>query len=201
MNAASQANHSKQLVVGIVLFDDVEVLDFAGPYEVLAASQDETGRPHARVITIAEHAEVCCRGGLRVIAENRFLDCLTCDVLLVPGGPGARTKSDAQSRVVEFVRETSARVGLVASICTGSFLLAQAALLDGRRATTHSSRLEELRQEYPAVDVVAEKIVDEGSIVTAAGASSGIDLALHLLDREFGRSVRDREARRLDGPW
>jgi transcriptional regulator GlxA family with amidase domain len=89
----------------------------------------------------------------------------------------------------------------VASVCTGAFLLGRAGLLDGRRATTHTSALARLRSEFPAASVVEAKVVDEGAILTAAGVSSGIDLALHLLQRWFGPEARARAAANLDGPW
>ncbi len=89
----------------------------------------------------------------------------------------------------------------MASVCTGAFLLGRAGLLDGHRVTTHTSALEPLRLEFPGADVVAAKVVDEGAILTAAGVSSGIDLALHLLERWFGVEARSRATANLDGPW
>ena len=103
--------------------------------------------------------------------------------------------------LLPFLRERAPGTPTVASVCTGAFLLGRAGLLDGRRATTHTQALPALRAEFPDVDVVGGKIVDEGSIVSAAGVSSGIDLALHLLERWFGPDARARAAKGLDGPW
>jgi transcriptional regulator GlxA family with amidase domain len=189
-------------LVGILVFDGVEVLDFAGPYEVCSGTLAPDRQPYVDVVTIGHAGEVVCRGGLRILPHHTVLDCPPLDALIVPGGPGADDPTPVQSsHLLPFLRERAPVTPTVASVCTGAFLLGRAGLLDGRRATTHSGALERLRAEFPAVQVVAEKVVDEGAIVTAAGVSSGIDLALHLLDRWFGAEARGRAARGLDGPW
>lgn len=109
--------------------------------------------------------------------------------------------TEDQSRLLEFLRRVRTETKLIASVCTGSFLLARAGLLSGKRATTHTQRLDQFAKEFPEVNVERAKIVDEGDIITAAGVSSGIDLALFLLERWFGPDARAREARRLEGPW
>lgn len=189
------------LSVAVVLFDDVEVLDFAGPYEVLTAAERDDGTFCATVFTVAERTQVRCHGGLRVVPDVLFAELSEADVLIVPGGPGARSPSNARCRVIDFLRDISPRVQTVAAVCTGSFLLAEAGLLKDLRATTHPARIAEFQREFPDVLTVPGKVVDEGRIVTSGGVSSGIDLALHLLSREFGETVRNREAKRLDGPW
>jgi transcriptional regulator GlxA family with amidase domain len=196
-----------QPVVGIVMFPGVEVLDFAGPYEVFSmAGTGETHR-YFRVITVAINREdaaareIRCTGGMRVICDHVVDDCPKLDVMIVPGGPGARNRVD-QRRVIEFIGERAAVEGTVtASVCTGTYLLGRAGLLDGKRATTHPGRMEQFRAEHPDVELVAAKIVDLGNLMTAGGVTSGIDLALHLLGKFFGREARAREAKRLDGPW
>ena len=191
----------KQPRVGLLLFDQVEVLDFAGPYEVFAAARDEDGGFHCQVLTLAARAEVRCYGGLRVLPDAEISHCPPLDALVVPGGPGARERSPEHEVLVPFIREQSGQTELVASVCTGAFLLGRAGLLDGRAATTHHARLDTFRAEFPQVEAVDAKIVDEGAVVTAGGISSGIDLALYLLERWFGPAARQREARRLEGPW
>jgi transcriptional regulator GlxA family with amidase domain len=194
-------SHARPLV-GILLFDGVEVLDFAGPYEVCAGTGGPDRLPYVDVVTIGPAAEVVCRGGLRVRPDHSLLDCPPLDTLLVPGGPGADDPTPVQAiRLLPFLRERAPVTPTVASVCTGAFLLGRAGLLDGRRATTHTAALERLREEFPAAEVVAAKVVDEGPILTAAGVSSGIDLALHLFERWFGADARERAARGLDGPW
>lgn len=197
---------SRQLVVGIVLFPGVEVLDFAGPYEVFSMAGTSDTHRYCQALTIAVDRtdpvkrEVHCTGGLRVIADHVADDCPPLDVLIVPGGPGARNKVD-QARVIEFIRARAVPPTVVASVCTGTFLLARAGLLEGKRVTTHPARIPQFAAEYPDIEVVREKIVDYGQLLTAGGVTSGIDLALYLLERFFGQEARQREARRLDGPW
>jgi transcriptional regulator GlxA family with amidase domain len=189
-------------LIGILLFDDVEVLDFAGPYEVCSGTLDASGRPYVRVVTVGTADEVRCRGGLRVRPDHTLGDCPPLDALIVPGGPSADERTPEQDRVIlPFLRQRAASTPTVASVCTGAFLLGRAGLLDGRRATTNSHALDALRQEFPDLDVVAAKVIDEGSIVTASGVSSGIDLMLHLFARWFGEDARRRAADGLDGPW
>jgi transcriptional regulator GlxA family with amidase domain len=189
-------------VVGILLFDRVEVLDFAGPYEVLSVAKDENGDPCLRVLTLATQPTVVCNGGLHVIVDATLAECPPLDALIVPGGPGADDRTPEQEEsLIPFLQDRAPRAKLVASVCTGAFILGRAGLLDGRRATTHSHLLEAFRTEFPLVEAVASKVVDQGAIVTAAGVSSGIDLALYLLDKWFGPDVRERSARNLDGPW
>jgi transcriptional regulator GlxA family with amidase domain len=201
MDAKAPKPGEMRPVVAMLLFADVEVLDFAGPFEVFAAARNESDQPYTTIFTVAEHPEIRCHGGLRVIADAGFDSCPACDVLIVPGGPGARKHTEGQESMIGFIASQTGTAQVIASVCTGSFLLARAGLLDGRRATTHSGRLSLFAAEFPAVRVENEKIVDEGQIITAGGVSSGIDLALYLLDRWFGPEARKREARRLDGPW
>jgi transcriptional regulator GlxA family with amidase domain len=189
-------------LVGILLFDDVEVLDFAGPYEVCSGTSDPSGQLYADVVTVGTGREIRCHGGLRVLPDHLVHECPPLDALIVPGGPGADERTPVQDELIlPFLRQRAASTATVASVCTGAFLLGRAGILDGRRATTHSAALEALRTEFPGVEVVAAKVVDQGSILTAAGVSSGIDLVLHLFERWFGPPARIRAARGLDGPW
>lgn len=186
--------------VGIVLFPQVEVLDFAGPYEVFACSTNAKGKAQFRVHTLAAVREVECSGGLRVRPDYLFDKAPGLDIIVVPGGPGAR-QHRRQKPVLGFLRERVETPADIASVCTGSFLLAAAGLLDGLEATTHSARLDSFAKVFPKVKVKEDKIVDQGRIITAGGVSSGIDLALYLLEKYYGEDARSREAKRLDGPW
>ena len=188
--------------MGILLFDEVEVLDFAGPYEVCSGTRDPAGDPYVDVVTVGPGPEVRCRGGLRVRPDHDLDGCPPLDALIVPGGPGADERTRLQDEhILPFLRRRAESTETLASVCTGAFLLGRAGLLDGRRATTHTSSLEALQHEFPKVAVVAEKVSDEGHILTAAGVSSGIDLMLHLFERWFGPAARERAASGLDGPW
>jgi transcriptional regulator GlxA family with amidase domain len=188
--------------VGILLFDRVEVLDFAGPYEVLSQAKHDDGDPVLRVLTVASGPEVRCNGGLRVLVDTTIESCPPLDALIIPGGPGADYRTDEQEHaLIPFIRRRATETKLVASVCTGAFILGRTGLLDGHPATTHSALLEPFGEEFPAIDAVAAKVVDQDNLVTAAGVSSGIDLSLHLLERWFGPTVRRRSARNLDGAW
>jgi len=187
-------------VVGVLLFDQVEVLDFAGPYEVLCCAVDERGKPLFRVFTLAENKQVTCRGGLKVAPDKRLSAAPGLDVVLVPGGPGARSRKRGVA-LVKFLRERADTPAHIASVCTGAFVLARAGLLDGKKATTHWARRAELARAHPKVEVVEGKVVDQGKVITSAGVASGIDLALHLVEKYYGQAARSREAKRLEGPW
>lgn len=188
-------------VVAITLFDRVEVLDFAGPYEVLSGAKDDAGSPCLRVVTVAARPEVRCNGGLRVLVDYTLDRCPPLDAIVVPGGPGADDPTPEQELLIPFLRLRSDQVRVTTSVCTGAFILGRASLLDGRQATTHSKLLAPFRAEFPRVKTVEAKVVDEGNVITAAGVSSGIDLALYLLEKWFGPEVRQRSARDLDGAW
>lgn len=189
------------LLAGVLLFPQVEPLDFAGPYEVLACARDPRGRAYCQALTIAARPEVVCQGGLRVRVDHDLENAPALDILVVPGGPGAREPTGDPGPVLRFLRAQICQVQVLASVCTGSYWLARAGLLDGCSATTHRLRLDDFEQKFPSVAVVRDKVVDLGRIITAGGVASGIDLALHLLARFFGPEARQREAVRLDGPW
>jgi transcriptional regulator GlxA family with amidase domain len=169
-------------VIGIVLFDDAEELDWVGPLEVLA----NAAKDGDRVVTVAENpGPVRGAKGLRVLPDHTFADCPPLDVVLVPGGIGTRREM-ANEAMTAFVAAQAARAEWTTSVCTGAFVLAAAGLLDGRRATTHWATFDELRQHHPdlELDPDARWVVD-GNVVTAAGVSAGIDMALWLAGRLY----------------
>ena len=189
-------------LVGILLFDEVEVLDFAGPYEVFSGTEGPDGEPYVTVVTIGPTEEVTARGGLRIRPTHLLTDCPTLDALIVPGGPGADLPTPVQrDHLLPFLRERATLTPLIASVCTGAFLLGRAGLLDGLRVTTNHHALDGLATEFPAARVEGGKFIDTGRLVTAGGVSSGIDLALHLMQRWFGPEARERAVDGLEGPW
>jgi len=171
--------------VGILLFDDVEELDFAGPWEVLTMAQ----RQGDRVVTVAEagaDAVVRCAKGLRVLADHGLGDHPPLDVLVVPGGPGAQ-RQDTNEAVLRWIRDVDRTTTWTTSVCTGSLLLAAAGPAAGRRITTYFSFVEPLRERGLAGAVVAgPRWVVDGKVVTAAGVSAGIDMALWLVGQLAG---------------
>ena len=177
--------------LAVLVFHGVEILDFAGPLEVLAP---------LGCAVVGEAAAVRCQGGLRVAPDLLLADGPAPDVLLVPGGPGTRRPEAETAPLVEYVRRCAATAQIVASVCTGAFLLARAGLLDGRPATTHWRWRAALAERFPAVRLAEGRVVDAGSVVTAAGVSAGIDLGLHLVGRLQGAGAAEEAARRIQWP-
>ncbi|HEX6779066.1 MAG TPA: DJ-1/PfpI family protein [Ktedonobacterales bacterium] len=189
--------------IGILIFDDVEVLDFCGPFEVFSSAAmiaEEAGAtPPITVFLVAERAGlVKCVGGLKVQPDYTIDDHPPIDLLLVPGGWGTRREVD-NPRLIEWIRAQDAHSQLTTSVCTGAFMLGRAGLLEGHRATTHWASIERLRQSLPTVTVLENtRYVDEGKIVTSAGISAGIDMALHLVGRLYSEEIARQTARRME---
>jgi transcriptional regulator GlxA family with amidase domain len=179
--------------VGIILFDQVEVLDFAGPYEVFAGAREGEQNLFS-VEVVAEKSPVICRGGLQVIPDALFADQPVYDILVVPGGPGTRVAKEKLAPVLAYLGDAAPKAQITAGVCTGTVLMAQAGLLKGKRVTTHHNRREALKEAFPDLTVVNEKVVDCGPIITSAGVSSGIDMALYLVKRLYG-SEKAQEVR------
>jgi len=163
---------------GILLFDDAEELDFVGPWEVLTAAA--MLEPSDRVLTIAERSPVRCAKGLRVLADHSLADAPPLDVVLVPGGQGTR-REVSNPKLVEWLRETGARCRWVTSVCTGTLLLHEAGFAKGRRVTTHWAFVKTLRERGDVTVLDDVRYVRDGNVVTAAGVSAGIDMALWLV--------------------
>ena len=181
--------------IGILVFPDAEELDFAGPWEAFGVWSRDFPADHVTLRLLAESREpVRCHKGLRVLPDAGTDEIDALDLVLVPGGVGARPLM-RRPDLHAWLRGLAERGTLVTSVCTGALVLGAAGLLDGRRATTHWGSLDELRAVSPAITVVDDaRFVDEGPVVTAAGVSAGIDMALHLIARlhspERARAVR-----------
>ncbi|NNH72488.1 DJ-1/PfpI family protein [Nocardia uniformis] len=182
--------------IGILLFDGVEELDFAGPWEVLAFWATSCPEDGWEVFTVSRYGEnVECAKGLKVIPDYSLESAPPMDVLVFPGGKGTRwmLRDDA---VLACVRRLRARVPLMTSVCTGSLVFAAAGLLHGRPATTHWLSLDVLAELDSTIDVRRdERFVDDGDVITSAGVSAGTDMALHLVQRLAGKE-RARWVRR-----
>ena len=184
------------MVIGIALFDGAEELDWAGPWEVLAAWATQWPDDGVRVLTLAREAgEITCAKGLRVLPDETWETAPPLDVLVYPGGLG--TRRDLQDEaVLDWIRGLAAGDTVIASVCTGSLVLAAAGLLDGKPATTHWGSLEVLPTLGHDIEVRPDhRFVDNGEVLTAAGVSAGIDMALHLVAR-LHSTERAREVRR-----
>ncbi len=166
------------VTTGIVLFDDCEELDWAGPWEVFTMARQAGDI----VVTIAERAEpVRCAKGLRVLPDHTFADAPELDVLLIPGGHGSRRERENPA-MLDFVRRVAPACNWVTSVCTGSFVLEAAGPAKGKRVTTHWGAIEELRGLAPDLTVLENvRYVRDGNLVTSAGVSAGIDMSLWLV--------------------
>jgi transcriptional regulator GlxA family with amidase domain len=182
--------------IGVALFEGAEELDWAGPWEVLAAWALQWPDDDVHVFTLArEDRPVTCAKGLRVLPDETWETAPPLDVLVYPGGRGTRRELQDEA-VLDWIRGLAAEETVVASVCTGSLVLAAAGLLDGKPATTHWGSLELLPTLGREIEVRPDdRFVDNGNILTAAGVSAGIDMALHLVAR-LHSTERAREVRR-----
>ncbi len=221
----------KQQTVGMLIFDEVEVLDFCGPYEVFTIAElyeyekdnrnrhdgqegdrnvgEQDGREEFspfskpfRVVTIAANGKtVRCRGGLLVHPLYTTEDHPPLDILVIPGGKGTLRVLN-NTEILDWIAGQYEVVSLTVSVCTGAFLLAARGLLDDRSATTHWGGIEPMRHNYPSIDVREDaRYVDSGDIITSAGVSAGIDAALYVVQRLLGEEVARQTARRMEYQW
>ncbi len=193
----------------ILVFDGVEVLDFAGPFEVFSRTRLEPGLESRRrddtapfrVYTVApEQREIVATGGLRVTANFTFEDAPRADLLVVPGGFGTRALVE-HAVTLDYLRRAAADAQLVTSVCTGAALLARAGLLRGKRATTHFGSYDWLASLDPTITVErGVRYVDDG-VVTSAGVSAGMDMAFAVVEKRCGREVAEETARYIEYRW
>ncbi|MFA6788940.1 MAG: DJ-1/PfpI family protein [Arcobacteraceae bacterium] len=196
-----------QKTVGILVFNDIEVLDFCGPFEVLSVARiDESKRGESfspfdvKLISMTTEV-VFTKGNMKVIPDFDFETCPRLDILIVPGGMGTR-KLMYDENVLDFIQQKAKEVELLTSVCTGSLILANAKLLEGLNATTHWKSLERLENEFKNVKVCFDKhFVEDGNIITSAGISAGIDMALHIVKRYYGEEVAKATAKHMEYPY
>ena len=192
----------EQIHIGILLFDRVEVLDFAGPYEVFSITRyfgdDGAEVAPLRISLIANESPVTSVSGMRLLPDFDLQSCPELDVLLVPGGPGVHAARE-NPELVMWVAERSRQVQMLASVCTGAYLLAKAGCLKGRRATTHWDWVERLQPLEPTATLSQNKRVEvDGNLYTSGGVTAGIDLALRLVEELLGAEVAERAAQRME---
>jgi transcriptional regulator GlxA family with amidase domain len=194
------------LRVYVLLFDQVEVLDFAGPYEVFTAAN----RMHQRMHPQTSKFEVACvsrdgfpiqaRAGLRVVPDYGFASAPLCDLLIVPGGVVGTAM--ACTTTLEWIAKTASTARITASVCNGAFLMAASGVLQTGRVTTHWEDAAELRKLFPALTVLDDvRWIDNGQTITSAGISAGMDMSLHLVQRMAGLELAQRTAKQLDYRW
>jgi transcriptional regulator GlxA family with amidase domain len=193
--------------VGIFVYPDVEVLDFAGPYEVFTTAsrvarrlEPEAPPPFAASLVAAAEGPVRARGGFGVVPDHAFGGHPPLDVLLVPGG--VHEPQLEQPAVIAWIANQARSAELVASVCTGAFLLARAGLLSGLEVTTHWEDCADLRRAFPDLRVVeGVRWVQSGRVLTSAGISAGLDMSLRIVARLAGQELAERTARQMDYEW
>jgi transcriptional regulator GlxA family with amidase domain len=193
--------------VGILIYEEVEVLDFCGPFEVFSVTRvredkrrDEPS-PFLPVLVAENMQPVTATGGMQVLPHHSMTDCPHLDIVLVPGGWGFRHHMK-NSVLHSWLRERAAQAETLTAVCTGAMLLSSAGLLDGAQATTHWRFLDSMRDSFPDVKVKYDKhFVKDGRVFTSAGISAGIDMSLKVVEQYFGDTIARATARHMEYPY
>jgi len=193
--------------LGIVIYDEIEVLDFCGPFEVFSVTRlnEERRREEPspfEVLLISQFDQpIITTGGMKVIPDFAFDNCPPLDILMVPGGIGF-LKEMHNEVMLSFVRSRAPDVETLAAVCTGALILGNAGLLDGLRATTHWYFLQKMQELFPNVTVDSKShVVKAGKVITSAGISAGIDMALHIVTDYFGEGIARATTRHMEYPF
>jgi transcriptional regulator GlxA family with amidase domain len=193
--------------VGIVVYEDVEVLDFCGPFEVFSVTRlnEEKRReelsPFQAFLVAESTSPIVATGGMKVVPDYDLDSCPKLDILLVPGGWGFRPQMNNE-RLLKWVADRSREVETLASVCTGALLLGKAGLLEGKRATTHWRWLDAMQEMFPKTTVEKRlHFVEEGAFFSSAGISAGIDMTLRLVARYYGEAVARATAKHMEYPY
>ena len=193
--------------VGILLFENIEVLDFCGPFEVFSVTRLNEDRrreepsPFSVFLVAETKAAVVTTGAMKVLPDFDLDSCPPLDILVVPGGWGTRAEMNNE-RLLKWIADRSRQVESLTSVCTGALLLGKAGLLDGKRATTHWRSLDWMQELFPKVTVEKQlHFVEDGALFTSAGISAGIDMALKVVARHFGEAVARATARHMEYPY
>lgn len=193
------------LDVGILIFDEVELLDFAGPLEVFYAARPsplETEVQLFNAFTIARSKDpVKVKGGLRILPDKTFDEVESVDILVIPGGRGARKMKGSEPEI-QFVRSLEPKTEHIATVCTGTWIYALSGSRKGEKVVTHHLRREEFKKRFPEIEIVeGYRYFENDTIVSAGGVSCGIDLALYLVYKFFGEEAADYTASVLEYPF
>jgi transcriptional regulator GlxA family with amidase domain len=193
-------NHPRN--VAILIFDEVEVLDFCGPFEVFSVTGRQDNSNPFNVYTVAEKGQsILARNRLSVNPSYTIQDCPQPDTLVVPGGLGTR-KEMHNSILIDWIRSSSQKAELILSVCTGALLLAKAGLLEGLSATTHHGAIELLEKVAPHTTIHPDKrIIDNGRIIVSAGISAGIDMSLYVVAKLLGKERALETAQYMEYDW
>lgn len=191
----------KQWIMGILLFNEVEVLDFAGPFEVFSITTlPESDKKPFIVKTISETKNIIsARNGLKIKPDYNFNDNVNFDILIIPGGYGAEEIEINNVKVIEWIKNQFNKVQILASVCTGSFLLGKTGLLDNKNATTHWMDIKKFQDEFPKIKVHENvKYIDEDKIITSDGVSAGINMSFYIIKKLLNKEIAQNTAKRME---
>lgn len=188
--------------VAILIFPEVEILDFTGPFEVFAVTNELNGFDTFHTYTVAENpGSIRARNGLKVVPDFTLESAPQPQILIVPGGVGTRPLLKKPA-ILEWLRQRARRAEHVISVCTGSLVLAQAGLLANLAATTHYENFAELAALAPNTDIDEKsRFTDNGQVLTSAGIAAGIDVSLHVVAKLLGPEAAERSARYMEYHW
>jgi transcriptional regulator GlxA family with amidase domain len=193
--------------VGIILFENIEILDFCGPFEVFSATilnaekRREEPSPFEVVLVAERNEPLITTGGMKVIPDYTLQNCPKLDILVVPGGWGTR-KEINNPVMLDWLRKRATEVETLTAVCTGSMLLGFAVLLNGLHVTTHWRSLDWMRESFPSSTVEYDKhFVEDGHVFTSAGISAGIDMSLKVVARYFGETIARSTAKHMEYPY
>jgi transcriptional regulator GlxA family with amidase domain len=191
------------LNVGLFLFDDVELLDFAGPYEVFSVTSELNGYRLFKVFTITwDGTEISTVNGLKVIPDYSFENHPHIDILIIPGGVGTKNEMK-KPPILKWLQQNYEASKFTVSICSGARLLGKLGLLDNLDSTTHHEVIPDLLEIAPKTNIIKNKrFVDSGKIMTSAGISAGIDLSLYIVDKIYGKDIKNKTVVYMEyGDW
>jgi transcriptional regulator GlxA family with amidase domain len=188
--------------VAILIFNDVELMDFCGPYEVFSITGRRDGSNPFNVYSVAEKpGPVTTSNNVSINPHHDFLNCPVPDIIIIPGGAGSRKEMDNPA-VIDWVKGCAGKAELVLSVCTGALILAKAGLLEGLSATTHHNAFKLLREIAPNTNVHEDKrLVDNGRIILSAGISAGIDMSFHVVSKLVGEKYAVEAAYHMEYDW
>jgi len=189
----------KKRIMGIVIFNDVEVLDFAGPFEVFSVTNEQNNNELFNVLLISVGEKIInAKNGLKVVSDCSINDINYLDIVLIPGGLGARPLVN-NSGFIDWVKLVSKDCELVLSVCTGALILAKAGILRGIKATTHHQAIGELRQLITNTEIIeGDRFVDNGKVITSGGISAGIDMSFHVIERLYGKNIAQKTSEYME---
>ncbi len=186
--------------IGIYIYDDAEVLDFSGPFEVFSVVNRFLEKKHNLFFVSQKDKIITARGNYKVLSDYTFENHPKIDVLIVVGG--VHTGEMQKDEVISWIREQNKSVEIIASVCTGAFLLAKAKVLTNQEVTTHWEDIKDLKTLFPSL-IVKENVrwVEQDKVVTSAGISAGIDMSLHLISKLYSFELAEKTAKQMQFDW